>query len=441
MSDPLRLAVAGLGTVGASLARIILERSDTTATLGKHSLKLQAVSARDATKDRGVDLAGIAWENDPIALAKRGDIDVFVELIGGSDGPALESVEAALRMGKSVVTANKALLAEHGNRLARLAEENGTEIAFEAAVAGGIPVIKTFREGLTGNQIERVFGILNGTCNYILTRMEDEGKPFEEILKDAQDLGYAEADPTFDIGGHDTAHKLALLTCLAFGTEISADDIYLEGIETVTLEDIRAADELGFRIKLLGVAQRTSTGVEQRVHPTMVPKSSPIARVSGVTNAVAVDTDLLGQSMFIGPGAGGNATASAVFADITDLARGDRVPTLGRNAEALKPYTRAQMRAHEGGYYIRLAVKDEVGMFARIARAMADANISLESIVQEASIGERRGDRQSQPDDVKTIVLITHQTTEAAIRKAVTVVEEDGGMVGAAQVIRIERLD
>jgi len=357
---------------------------------------------------------------------------VFVELIGGDNGPAMASVKAALESGKHVVTANKALLSKHGVELAQIAEENGLLLNYEAAVAGGIPVIKTLREALAGNQVSRVFGILNGTCNYILTRMEAEGMSFQECLADAQRLGYAEADPTFDIEGHDTAHKLSILTSLAFGCQISAQDIYLEGISNITPADIKAAANLGYRIKLLGVAQRTETGIEQRVHPTMVPTSSVIAQVHGVTNAVAIETDMLGELLLSGPGAGGNATASAVIGDLADIAKSrpgfQHGPVFGRPARELAPYQRARMRSHEGGYFIRLTVHDRLGVFASIASRMAENEISLESIVQHGDAAE-----------YKTVIMVTHETTELAVRNAVERITNDGLLADKPQVIRIER--
>jgi homoserine dehydrogenase len=398
---------------------------------------ITAVSARDRSRDRGVDLNGIDWFDDPVELAKSADIDVYVELIGGDDGPAKASVEAALRAGRHVVTANKALLARHGVALAKIAEDKGVLLNFEAAVAGGIPVIKAMRESLTGNTVSRVYGIMNGTCNYILTRMWEEGISFETCLKDAQRLGYAEADPTFDIEGNDTAHKLALLTSLAFGTQIAADDIYLEGISNISLADIRAADELGYRIKLLGVAQKTDTGIEQRVHPTMVPTSSVIAQVHGVTNAVAIETDLLGELLLSGPGAGGNATASAVIGDIADIAKSrpgfQHGPVFGTPAKALQPYKRAKMRKHAGGYFIRLTVLDRIGAFAGIAKRMAENDISLESIVQRPPMGD------TQQEGIKTVILVTHETTEAAVKKALEAILKDDHLVDKPQMIRIER--
>ena len=435
MSKPLKIAVAGLGTVGGGLLKLLAENGSLLEKRSGRPLVVTAVSARDRGKDRGVPLANLQWFSDPVELAARADADVVVELIGGSDGPAKKTIETAIASGKHVVTANKALLAIHGTALAKAAEAKGVALAYEAAVAGGIPVIKALREGVAANRITRVYGILNGTCNYILTRMEAEGNSFEECLADAQRLGYAEADPTFDIEGNDTAHKLSILTSLAFGTKIAADDIYLEGISNITQADIRAAAELGYRIKLLGVAQRTDTGIEQRVHPTMVPTASVIAQVHGVTNAVAIETDILGELLLSGPGAGGNATASAVVGDIADIAKSrpgfQHGPVFGWPAKELKPYMQAKMTAHAGGYFIRLTVHDRAGVFAAIAKRMADNDISLESIVQRPD--ENNGKTQ------KTVILVTHETTEAAVRKAVDGFTRDGHLTSKPQVIRIER--
>ena len=435
MAEALRVGIAGLGTVGASVARVLVDKAAELTRQCGRDIVVTGVSARDPGRDRGVDLAGTRWFADPMELARSADIDVFVELIGGEDGPARASVIAALEAGRHVVTANKALLARHGVALAGIAEEKGLLLNYEAAVAGGIPVIKTMREAMAGNTVSRVFGILNGTCNYILTRMEAEGLSFEDCLKDAQRLGYAEADPTFDIEGNDTAHKLSILTSLAFGNRIAADDIYLEGISNITQADIRAASQLGYRIKLLGVALRTESGIEQRVHPTMVPTASVIAQVDGVTNAVAIETDILGELLLSGPGAGGNATASAVVGDIADIAKSrpgfQHGPVFGRPAKELQPYKKARMRAHAGGYFIRLTVHDRVGVFAAVARRMAKNEISLESIVQYAN--------GANPETQKTVILITHETTEAAVRKAVEGITQDGHLVDKPQVIRIER--
>jgi len=407
MSDALRIGVAGLGTVGASVLRILRDKSEMLTRQCGKPVTVTAVSARDRNRDRGIDLSGINWFDDPVELAKSADIDVFVELIGGEDGPARASVEAALRAGRHVVTANKALLARHGVALAKIAEDKGVLLNFEAAVAGGIPVIKAMRESLTGNTVSRVYGIMNGTCNYILTRMWEEGISFEACLKDAQRLGYAEADPTFDIEGN------------------------------ISLADIRAADELGYRIKLLGVAQKTDTGIEQRVHPTMVPTSSVIAQVHGVTNAVAIETDLLGELLLSGPGAGGNATASAVIGDVADIAKSrpgfQHGPVFGTPAKALQPYKRAKMRKHAGGYFIRLTVLDRIGAFAAIAKRMAENDISLESIVQRPPMDD------AAREGVKTVILVTHETTESAVKKALEAILKDDHLVDKPQMIRIER--
>jgi homoserine dehydrogenase len=437
MNAPLRVGVAGLGIVGSALLRLIERHGNELALRCGRPIAISGVSARDRGKDRGVDISRAEWFDDPIALARDPGNDVFVELIGG-DGVAQASVRAAIDAGKHVVTANKALLAVHGVDLARRAEEAGVSLNFEAAAAGGIPIIKTLREALAGNTINRVYGILNGTCNYILTRMEAEGLSFDECLSAAQRLGYAETDPSFDVDGHDTAHKLALLTAIAFGTEIDADSVYVEGISSITSADIEAADELGYCIKLLGVASRTESGIEQRVHPTMVPKSSAIARIDGVTNAVAVEADFVGQLVLSGPGAGGDATASSVMSDIADIARGSRVGTFGRPAASLEPYRRAGIRLHEGGYYIRLSVFDRPGAFAAIAQRMADRKISLESIVQRGRAPRAAAPGHPVPVEPQPVVLITYETTEAAIREALESIRKDGQISDEPQMIRIE---
>ncbi len=437
MQKPLKLGIAGLGTVGAELVRILHAKNNELAERCGRAIAVSGVSARDQNKERGVNLASAEWFSDPVALASS-DIDVYVELIGGEGGVALESVRAALTGGRHVVTANKALLARHGVELAKIAEANGVLLNYEAAVAGGIPVIKTMRESLTGNNVTRVYGIMNGTCNYILTRMEDDEISFEKCLADAQRLGYAEADPAFDIEGNDTAHKLALLTALSFGSEIAADEIYLEGITKITTEDIRAAKDLGYRIKLLGVAQKTDSGIESRVHPTMVPLSSPIANIGGVTNAVVIEADIVGELMMTGPGAGGAATASAVLGDIADIAKSrpghQHGPAFGRPAALLDTYKRAKMRKHLGGYFIRLTVFDKTGVMAAIATRMSEQDISLESIVQRRD-GPRGDARDKAP---QTIILITHETHEEAIKLALEAIEADGYLAAEAQMIRIE---
>lgn len=441
MADALKVGVAGLGTVGASVVRLLARHGDMISRKCGRGATVTAVSARDKTRDRGTNLSAMVWFDDPVDMARSADIDVFVELIGGDNGPAEDSVRAALARGVHVVTANKALLARHGVALAELAEANHACLNYEAAVAGGIPIVKTLRESLASNEVSRIYGILNGTCNYILTRMEAEGISFADCLADAQRLGYAEADPTFDIEGNDTAHKLAILTSLAFGTKISDDSIYIEGISSITTADIQAADELGYRIKLLGVAQRTESGIEQRVHPTMVPKASAIARIDGVLNAVAVDGDFVGEIVLVGPGAGGDATASSVVADITDIARGDKTPVLGMPATDLADYERARMRLHEGGYYMRLAVFDRPGAFAEIAKCMADEGISLESIVQRRRVDPVGGPGRGTGTTPQPVILITYETTEVAVKKALDVITSKGVVADRPQMIRIEKLD
>jgi homoserine dehydrogenase len=437
-APPLRLGVAGLGNVGATLVRILQkDGAELTRKLGRQVV-VTAVAARSRSKDRGIDISGLTWFDDPVALAKSDGIDLFVELIGGEDGPALASIKAALDMGRPVVTANKALLAKHGVNLARVAEESGAQLGFEAAVAGGIPVIKTLREGLGSARIARVYGIMNGTCNYILTRMGNEGISFAECLADAQKLGYAEADPTFDVEGFDTAHKLAILASLCFGCEIAPDEIFVEGITSISQADIKVAGDLGYKIKLLGIAQRSADGIDQRVHPTLVPKTSAVAGVDGVLNAVALETDHVHELLLAGPGAGGPPTASSVLSDILDIARGTRVPPLGVPVAELTPYRRAPIREHEGGYYIRLNVRDVPGAFAAIATRMGAAGISLESVIQRPDL------RVSEPGvtgtESRTVVLLTHSTMEQTVRDALQAIKGDGFIVGDPQMIRIEQL-
>jgi homoserine dehydrogenase len=439
MAEPLRVGLAGLGTVGSAVAAMLARSRAMLVERVGRPIEVVAFASKDPPKDPTLDLSGAHEVKDPVALARDPGIDVFVELMGGEGNPAKSSVEAALGIGRSVVTANKALLARHGVALAALAEKHNAALCFEAAVAGGIPIVKTLREGLGGSRIVRVYGILNGTCNYILTRMHNERLSFAECLREAQRLGYAEADPTFDIGGFDTAHKLAILTSLAFGTEVDAEAVHVEGIDSISLADLEAADELGYRIKLLGVAHRTEAGIEQRVHPTMVKQGSVIGEIEGVTNAIAIDADTM-ELTLIGPGAGGKATSSAVVADLMDLAGGRRVTSFGRPASALAKSQRAPMQRHEGGYYIRLAVADQPGTAATIARRMAEQTISLESIMQRRD--DRRphgGDDPRSADKPAPVVLITYATTEDAVRQALGAIERDGVLAEKPQLIRIEK--
>ena len=432
MNEPLKLGIAGLGTVGVGLMQLLEKHGERLAANAGRPIRVAAVSARSREKDRGVSLAGLRWVDDPVRLATDPGIDVFVELIGGADGAAKASVEAALHAKKHVVTANKALLARHGVELARLAEKHAVALNFEAAVAGGIPIIKTVREALAGNGITRIYGILNGTCNYILSRMADHGLSFADALAEAQAKGYAEADPAFDIGGFDAAHKLALLTALAFGTRVAFDQIHIEGIQGISKIDIEAAQELGYAIKLLGVAMLTDSGIEQRVHPALVPEDSAIAEVGGVTNAIAIDADFAGNLLLVGPGAGAKPTASAVASDIADIAAGFVLPPFGTPSSKLKAYKRAKLGQHQGAYYVRLTAFDKPGVMAAITKRMAERDVSLESIVQ-------KGPRAAAGAQA-IVVIITHDTTEEAIRKALDAIEADGKVAEKPQMIRIEKL-
>ena len=442
MSEPLKLGIAGLGTVGTGVLELIAANADSLQKRCGRELVVTSVSARSRKRDRGIDLSKYQWFDDCTQMAWAADIDIFVELIGGEDGPAKSAVEAAMSAGRHVVTANKAMLAYHGTALARMAEKNNVALGFEAAVAGGIPIVKTMRESFAGNRASKVYGILNGTCNYILTSMQKDGSDFDDVLKDAQDLGYAEADPSFDIGGYDAAHKLAILTSLAFGTEVDFDSVYVEGIERVTAQDIQIAGELGYRIKLLGVAFETDTGLEQRVHPTLVPATSSIAQVDGAFNAVVAHGDFVGPIMLEGQGAGAGPTASSVISDIVDIARGNVVLPFGQPSADLRPYKRARMRAHKGGYYVALQVRDQPGAFAAIAERMAEQSISLKSIVQrgneiDVDIGASVAGSE---EETRAVVLITHDTLESSIRDALGNIEADGVITQTPRMIRIEQL-
>jgi homoserine dehydrogenase len=439
MAEPLKVGLAGLGTVGTSVVHLLERgRAKLLARCGR-AIEVVAISARSRSKKRDIDLKKYRWVSDPAALARDPSIDVFVELMGGAGDPAKRAVETALASGKAVVTANKALLARHGQKLATLAERKKVALNFEASVGGGIPIIKTLREGLNGDAFTRIYGILNGTCNYILSRMEQDRLAFDECLRDAQRLGYAEADPSFDVEGHDTAQKLSILASLAFGTKLDPKAIYVEGISSITLADLDAAAELGYRVKLLGVAVKTEGGMEQRVHPTMVPKESAIAQVMGVTNAVTIDAEGLNPITLVGPGAGGMATASAVVSDIADIACGVRAAPFGRPAARMTAIRKAPMQHHEGGYYIRLLARDRPGTAATIARRLAQQNISLESIVQRHGIagqGARPSGRSGEPVPV---IMITYATSEDAVRRALAAVRRDRVISGRPQVIRIEK--
>jgi len=439
MAQPLKVGLAGLGTVGASVVQLLERGRDKIIARCGRPVEIVAVSARSRSKKRGVDLRKFRWVADPVELARDPAIDVLVEVIGGAGDPAKAAVEAALSSGKSVVTANKALLARHGQKLAALAERQGVALNFEASVGGGIPIIKTLREGLNGNAFARVYGILNGTCNYILSRMEQDRLAFADCLREAQRLGYAEADPSFDVEGHDTAQKLSILASLAFGTKLDPDAIYVEGISSISLADLDAADELGYRVKLLGVAVKTEAGIEQRVHPTMVPKDSAIAQVMGVTNAVTLDAEGLSPITLVGPGAGGLATASSVVSDLADIARGVRNAPFGRPAARMTATRKAPMQHHEGGYYIRLLARDRPGTAATIARRLAQQGISLESIVQRHGSGTHGPSPSGRSGEAVPVIMITYATSEDAVRKALSAVRRDRVISGQPQVIRIEK--
>ncbi len=379
---PLKIAIAGLGTVGAGTVRLLRQNAALLERRAGRALVLTAVAARDRRRDRGLDLAGVRWESDATALGAAADVDVVIELIGGSDGPARDLVTTALTNRKHVVTANKALVAHHGAALAKLAEEKGVALAFEAAVAGGIPILKALREGLCANNVQSIHGILNGTCNYVLTTMRATGRDFADVLAEAQRLGYAEADPSFDIDGIDSAHKLALLAAVAFGTEVDFASVHVEGIRHVSALDIAFAEDLGYRIKLLGLARPTEHGLEQRVHAAMVPKSAPIALVDGVYNAVVVEGDFVGRVMLEGRGAGAEPTASAVIADLLDVASGRALTSFAGPASQLRRLPPAPSERHRGAYYVRLMVLDRPGVIADVAAALRDELVSMEQMIQ-----------------------------------------------------------
>jgi homoserine dehydrogenase len=429
-AGPLRLGIAGLGTVGGAVLKLLDQNGPLVAERAGRELRVVAVSARNRHRERGVALDRLRWHDDPQALAADPEVDLVVELIGGADGPALALCQAALAAGKPVVTANKALLAHHGAELARLAEETGTTIGFEAAVAGGIPIVKTLREGLAGNRIQRVYGILNGTCNYILTTMRETGREFAAVLQEAQQLGYAEADPSFDIDGVDAAHKLSLLAALAFGCPPHFAAVYTEGIRHVSPLDIAFASEMGYRIKLLGVARLTEHGLEQRVHPSMVRIGTPISQVEGVFNAVVAEADQVDTTLYAGRGAGGGPTASAVVADLADIARGVRLPVFGVASARLTPHPPAPMDRHYGAYYFRLTVVDKPGVMADVAACLRDHEVSIEALIQRAR----------NPGEPVSIVLTTHETAEAQMTGALVRIGALEAVLEPPRMIRIESL-
>ena len=428
MTKPLRLGIAGLGTVGAGVVKIVQTHADLLTARTGRMVTISAVSARSRGRDRGVDLSAYAWEDDPVALARRDDVDVFVELMGGEDGPAKAATEAAIAAGKDVVTANKAMLAIHGQALAEAAEAAGACLRFEAAVAGGIPAIKALTESLAGNEITRVMGVMNGTCNYILTRMQDAGLDYQTVFGEAEALGYLEADPTLDVGGIDAGHKLALLASIAYGTQVNFPAMTIEGIERISIEDIEQAADMGYRIKLLGVAQMTGRGLETRMSPCLVPATSPLGQLENATNMIVLEGDSVGQIVLRGAGAGEGPTASAVLSDVLDLARGTRVSTFGRPAGALVA-ARPAVSTAPAPFYIRFALVDKPGALAKIATVLGDVGISIDRMRQ-----------YGHEDTTAPVLIVTHKTTRGALDEALNAMDSTGVLAGAPVAIRIEEV-
>ena len=426
MNKPLRIAVAGLGTVGGGVASVLLTRGKELEERAGRTLELVGVSARDKAKSRTVNVSKIAWENDARALVKS-DADVIVELIGGEEGIAYDLVKSALVSKKHVVTANKALLAYHGAELAALAEENNVALKFEAAAAGGIPIVKALRESLIAYGIDSVRGILNGTCNYILTQMEATGQSFGDVLKDAQKLGYAEADPTLDVGGGDTAHKLAVLSALAFGVTPNLKSMKIEGIEHITPDDIRFAREFGYRIKLLGLARKRGDHIDQRVQPAMVKLATPLADVEGPFNAVVANAGEAGPFFFEGRGAGEAPTAGAVIADLVDIARGSVGAPFGRPAKRLTRND-TQPGPRSCAFYLRFEVLDVPGVLAEIAGRLSESEVSIESMIQ----------RGRAPGEPVAIVMITHECVETSVASALKAIAASAKVVAKPCMIPME---
>ena len=408
MSTALRIGLAGLGTVGAGVVALLDANAALIERRADRRIAVVAVSARDRARARGVDLARFEWIDDAGGLPARDDVDVVVELIGGADGPALTLARATLAAGKPFVTANKAMLAHHGLELATLAEAHAVPLKYEAAVAGGIPVVKGLREGAAANRLERIYGILNGTCNYILSRMEAERLSFAAVLADAQTLGFAESDPSFDIDGVDAAHKLSILAAVAFGARIDFAGVAAEGIRRVELADIDYASALGFRIRLVGLASADDGAMFQRVHPCLVPFAHPLAHVDGALNAVVAEGNFVGRLLFQGRGAGAGPTASAVVADLIDIARGEVGPAFAMPTARLQPLPPADASAQVGRCYIRLTVADRIGVLAELTRELGDAGVSIESLIQ----------RGTASDGEVYVVMVTHSTVHGRVAAA-----------------------
>lgn len=429
MTTPFRIGIAGLGTVGAGVVSLVQTHHAMLAAKAGRPIEIAAVSARDRGADRGVDLSAYAWEEDASALAARDDVDCVVEVIGGSDGPAKLLIERAIAASRHVVTANKALIAHHGQTLAEAAEKAGIALRAEAAVAGGIPVLKALSEGLAGNEITRIFGVLNGTCNYILSEMEAHRAPYAEVLAEAQRLGYAEADPSFDVGGIDAAHKLAILASMAFGTRIDFDGVVIEGIERITLDDIATARDMGFSIKLLALARLHEGGLEQRVRPCMVDGQSVIGALPGVTNAVTIEGDFVGQVALTGPGAGAGPTASAIMADVVDIARGARTPLFGRPAATLSAAPRLGHGDEHSPYYLRFLLEDRPGALAQLAAALGEEGVSIHRMRQ-----------YGQGAEAAPVVIVTHDSRRDAIDAALARIDHLPVSRAAPVAIQIEQV-
>lgn len=426
MTSPLRLGIAGLGTVGVGIVRIVQNHAALLEQRAGRPIVVTAVSARSKGKNRDVDVSAYEWEDDPALLAKREDVDVFIEVMGGHEGPAKDATEAAIAAGKDVVSANKALLAIHGQTLAEAAEAANRVIRFEAAVAGGIPVVKALTEGLAGNDINRVMGVMNGSCNYILTRMQDAGLSYEAVFDEANQLGYLEADPELDVGGIDAGHKLALLSSIAFGTQVDFGAVELEGIGSVTIEDINQAADMGYKIKLLGVAQLTGRGLEQRMSPCLVPDTSPLGQLQGGTNMVVLEGDAVGQIVLRGAGAGEGPTASAIMGDVMDIARGLRMSTFGQPAKSLRK-ARAARAAVPAPYYLRMQLLDKPGALAKVAHALGEVGISIDRMRQ-----------YGHEDTSAPVLIVTHKTTRTALDEALVAFKSTGVVTGDPVAIRIE---
>jgi len=433
MAQPLRIALAGLGTVGAGVIRLIGANGALIARRAGRPIEIVAVSARDRNKDRGVDISGFAWDDDMTAMAARGDVDVVVELVGGADGPALVLARNALAQGKALVTANKAMIAHHGLELAHTAEAAGTALKFEAAVAGGIPVVKGLREGAAANAIERIYGILNGTCNYILSTMEDTGRDFRDVLAEAQELGFAEADPTFDIEGSDAAHKLSILAAIAFGARVDFASVEAHGISRIRAADIEQAEALGYVIRLIGMAD-TETAPDgsqhlfQRVQPHLVPRDHPLAHVDGPTTAVVAEGNFSGRLLFQGAGAGDGPTASAVVADLIDIARGDVGCPFSVPVAELQGLAKADAGHRTSRAYLRFTVADRPGVLAEITAAMRDAGVSIESLLQKG--------RPEEGGEV-LLAIVTHEGPEASVSKALALLKDSPSLTAPPLVMHL----